>query len=293
MPHITANNINIAYDLFATLSASKKRPLILIRGLGSQRVEWPQVFIDYFARTRDVVIFDNRDVGQSARFDVAGVPDLQALGKSLKAGESFAVPYGMADMAADVIGLMDALDIEKADILGMSLGGIIVQHLACDYAGRLGGAVCVMSLSGNRALPAPAISHLMAPDVDDEAALIDYLVQSYAEDEGSAFPCTPAQRRARAQAAVANGYSPQGMLRQLAASAVDGDRRPRLQKIAMPFLVIHGRDDKLIDPVCGEDIAANVRHAQLMLVDGMGHDIAPNIENVLGPRVVDFLDAID
>ena len=292
MPNITANNIDIAYDLFATVAAHPKRPLILIRGLGSQRVEWPQEFIDYFTPTRDVLIFDNRDVGKSARFDAAGVPDLRNLGASLKAGEAFALPYTMQDMAADVIGLMDALGIAKADIFGMSMGGIIVQHLACDYAARLGGAICVMSLSGNRALPAPSVSELAAPDVGDEAALLDYLADSYAEYEGSAFPCSTAQRRARARAAVANGYSPQGILRQLAASAADGDRRPRLQKIAMPFLVIHGLDDKLVVPICGEDVAANVPDAELLLVEGMGHDIPHGIEARLGPPVLVFLDKI-
>ena len=292
MPQIIANEISLAYECFAAQKATGKRPLILIRGLGSQRVEWPRAFIDYFAASREVIIFDNRDVGQSQRFDAAGVPDLKGLGAVLKAGQAFPVAYGVADMARDVVGLMDALEIDKADIFGMSLGGIIVQHLAFDHAARFGGAVCVMSLSGNRDLPAPEVDELVAPDGDDETALIAFLAESYGEDEGSAFPCTPSQRRARAEAAVANGYSPQGILRQLAAVAVDGDRRERLKTITMPFLIIHGTDDKLVLPVCSEDIAANVSHAEHMSVDGMGHDIGTGLEHAIGPRVVAFLDAV-
>ena len=292
MPNIIANEISIAYDRFAAHADTGKRPLLLVRGLGSQRVEWPRDFIDYFAATREVIVFDNRDVGQSQRFDAAGVPDLKGLGAALKAGNAFPLPYEVADMARDVVGLMDALEIERADVFGMSLGGIVVQHLAFSHAARFGGAVCVMSLSGNRDLPAPSTGELAAPDVGTHAALIDWLAASYAEDEGSKFPNSPAQRRARAEAAVANGFSPQGILRQLAATAVDGDRRARLEKITMPFLIIHGTDDKLVLPVCSEDIAKHVSHAELVLVGGMGHDIGAGLENEIGPRVTAFLDAI-
>lgn len=293
MQEIRTNDIFLACERFRARDDTGKRPLVLIRGLGSQRVQWSPSFIDYFAATRDVVIFDNRDVGRSQRFDAAGVPDLSALAQSLKAGETVAVAYDVSDMARDVVGLMDALGIAKADVLGMSMGGIIVQHLAFDHATRIGSAVCVMSLAGNRALPAPKASELSAPALDDAAAFVDYLIAGGAEDEGRLFPNPPEERRRRAEAAVENGYSPYGITRQIAATVVDGDRRVRLQSIEIPFMVIHGTDDKLILPECGADVAAQVPHAVYLPVEGMGHDIALGMEAVLGPPILAFLDGED
>jgi len=291
MPHILANEISLFYRRIAAATPSAKRPLILIRGLGSQSVEWPEGFIDFFAASRDVIVFDNRDVGQSQRFDVAGVPDLHALGQSLKAGMAFPLPYTMHDMAADVVGLMDALEIERADIMGMSLGGIVAQHLAVDHAARMGGVVCVMSLAGDRSLPAPQASDLAAPDVDDRDALIDYLIADYQTHQGQRYPSPPEALRERAIAAVENGYSPQGIARQMAAAAADDDRSARLATITTPFMVVHGLDDKLILPVCGEDIANKVPGAVYLPVAGMGHDVGGGLEAVIGPPIVAFLDA--
>ena len=161
MPHIAANGLTLCYDRFTPADGPTPDtpPLILIRGLGTQMIQWPARFIDTFvAAGREVIIFDNRDVGESQKLDAAGVPDIMALLAGADAGAAFPVPYTIADMAADVVGLMDALDIEKADVFGMSLGGMVAQHLAFSHGDRMAHVICVMSSSGNPQLPRPAVS---------------------------------------------------------------------------------------------------------------------------------------
>jgi len=168
MAFANANGLSLCYEVFQTDEKRASEPLILIRGLGTQMVHWPQAFIDYFtAAGLDVIVFDNRDVGESSKLDSAGVPDMMALLTGLEAGASFPVPYQLADMAQDVIGLMDALAIEKAHIWGMSLGGMVAQHLAFSHAARIGKIICVMSTSGDASLPMPAASTLTPPDNED------------------------------------------------------------------------------------------------------------------------------
>ena len=295
MPLIQANGLSLCYQRFAPETALKadmaKEPLILIRGLGTQLIQWPQAFIDYFvAAGLEVIIFDNRDVGESQKLDVAGVPDIMALLSAADAGASFPVPYGIDDMAADVIGLMDALGIEKANIFGMSLGGMVAQHLAFSHAGRMAHVVCVMSSSGNRELPRPAVSELSPPDdVDDIAALTDYLTDMLGEHMSPAFPTPQATRRAMAEQIAARHYHPPGIVRQMAAAIADGSRVARLATIAVPFMVIHGSDDTLFDIACGADIAAHVPDALWRPVEGMGHDIGPGLEHEIGPDILAFL----
>ena len=159
MAFATANGLSLCYEIFEAADKRSAEPLILMRGLGTQMIQWPPAFIDYFtAAGLDVIVFDNRDVGESSKLDAAGVPDLMALMAGAEAGAGFPVPYELADMAQDVIGLMDALAIEKAHIWGMSLGGMVAQHLAFSHASRIGKIICVMSTSGDASLPMPAAS---------------------------------------------------------------------------------------------------------------------------------------
>ena len=291
MAHVQANGLSICYERFAANGETQGLPLILIRGLGTQLIQWPRRFIDYFTTAgREVIVFDNRDVGESQKLDAAGVPDIMALLSAAEAGASFPVPYEIADMAEDVIGLMDALEIDKADIFGMSLGGMVAQHLAFSHAGRLGHVICVMSSSGNVDLPRPTASALAPPDnVDDTDALVAYLTDMLGEHMSPAFPTPEAERRAMAEKIAARNYHPPGIVRQMAAAIVDGSRVARLQEITLPFMVIHGLEDTLIEPICGEDIAANVPGALWRPVAGMGHDIGPGLEAEIGPDILTFL----
>ncbi len=294
MAFANANGLSLCYEIFEAAEKTHTVPLILIRGLGTQMIQWPPAFIDYFtAAGLDVIVFDNRDVGESSKLDAAGVPDIMALLASEKmngdGGAAFPVPYQIADMADDVIGLMDALDIEKAHIFGMSLGGMVAQHLAFSHSARIEKLICVMSSSGDPSLPRPAASELILPDADDEAALIDYMTESLNEHASPAFPTPEETRRALAIKIIQRSYHPQGVVRQMAAAIADGARTQRLKSINIPFMVIHGDADTLIDISCGKHIADNVPNAIWRPVSGMGHDIGPGLENEIGPDVLAFL----
>lgn len=290
MPHIMANQINLYYERHAPDEACGAPPLILIRGLGTQLIQWPTAFIDYFLNFGlEVITFDNRDVGLSQKIDAAGVPDIGALSAAAGSGVSFPVPYGLADMAEDVIGLMDELGIEKANIFGMSLGGMVAQHLAFSHAARMAHVVCVMSSSGNPNLPPPDAGSLAPSDAEDEAELIEHVTQGLAQYMSPKYPTPEADRRAMATQIVQRCYYPQGVIRQMAAVITDGSRVDRLKTINVPFLVVHGDSDALLQPVCGEDIVAHVPDAGWHLIDGMGHDIGPGLEQVIGPHVANFM----
>lgn len=290
MAFATANALSLCYEVFEAANKRNAEPLILMRGLGTQMIQWPPAFIDYFtAAGLDVIVFDNRDVGESSKLDAAGVPDLMALMAGAEAGAGFPVPYELADMAQDVIGLMDALAIEKAHIWGMSLGGMVAQHLAFSHAARIGKIICVMSTSGDPSLPMPAASELTPPDNEDEDELIDYMTDSLAEHASPAFPTPLETRRALATKIIQRCWHPQGVIRQMAAALADGSRTERLKNIDVPFMVIHGDADTLIDISCGRHIADTVPHAVWRPVVGMGHDIGPGLEDEIGPDILAFL----
>lgn len=217
------------------------------------------------------------------------MPDIGALMAGASSGAMFPVPYTIADMAQDVIGLMDALAIDKANIFGMSLGGMVAQHLAFSHGARMSHVICVMSSSGNPDLPPPDAGALAPSGAEDEATLIDELTASLGQFMSPGFPTPEADRRALAQQIVARSFHPQGVIRQMAAALADGSRVDRLATIKVPFMVIHGDSDALLQPVCGQDIADHVPHATWLLVAGMGHDIGPGIENVIGPEIAKFL----
>jgi pimeloyl-ACP methyl ester carboxylesterase len=255
-------------------------------------IQWPQPFIDYFTQAGfDVIIFDNRDVGESSKLDAVGVPDIMALLAGAEAGASFPVPYEIADMAKDVIGLMDALGIEKAHIWGMSLGGMVAQHLAFSHGARMSKVICVMSTSGDPSLPQPAASELAPPDNEDEGELIDYVTQNLGQHASPAFPTPEADRRALAERLVKRCWHPQGIIRQMAAALADGARTQRLKNITVPFMVIHGDADTLLDISCGQHIADTVPHALWRPVAGMGHDIGPGLQDEIGPDIMAFLES--
>ena len=284
------DGLSLCYEVFEAAEKRMAEPLICIRGLGTQMIQWPPAFIDYFTRAGlDVIVFDNRDVGESSKLDAAGVPDIMALMAAAEAGASFPVPYQMADMARDVIGLMDALKIDKAHIFGMSLGGMVAQHLAFSHAARLGKVVCVMSSSGDPSLPRPAASELILPDADDEVALIAYMTESLGEHASPAFPTPLAVRQELAAKIIKRCYYPQGVVRQMAAAIADGARTERLKTISLPFMVVHGDADTLIDLACGQHIADSVPNAVWRPVSGMGHDIGPGLEDEIGPDILAFL----
>ncbi len=291
MDFVEANDVMLAYEVFEARAPRRAPPLILMRGLSTQMIQWHPSLIDSFtAQGMDVVIFDNRDVGRSTKLDAAGIPDFSALAAAASVGTMFPVPYTLDDMACDVVGLMDGLDIPKANFFGISMGGMVAQHLAFSYAARFEHIICVMSSSGGPDAPQPDSSNLEMPDINDRVAVFDYLVASLKQYMGPAFPVSDADCLQMAERIAERGYYPPGIARQYAAIMADGSRVERLKNIASPFFVIHGDHDTLLPAACGEDIVKNVKHAQWLLVEGMGHDMGPGIEAVITPAVCAFME---
>ena len=277
MPSVNANGIKIEYESFGAESAPV---ILLIMGLGMQLTGWPDPFCEKLAAAGFRVIrFDNRDIGLSSYFDERGVPNM--LWQFLKAriGARVRGPYDLNDMAADTIGLMDALQIKEAHVVGASMGGMIAQQVAAKYPARAKSLVSIMSTSGDRRLP-PATRDaqralLARPENPrDQRSVVDHYVKVFGVIASPGFPTDPAELRARMERSVTRSYHPQGVARQLVGILASGDRSSDLATIRVPTLVIHGDCDPLVRPACGEDTAKKIPGAKLKIIKGMGHDMA-------------------
>lgn len=271
MASVAANGIRLEYESFGPERAPA---ILLIMGLGGQMTRWNVELCELLVgRGFRVIRFDNRDSGLSSHFDEAPVPDLRALQR----GEAVAVPYTLDDMAADSIGLLDALDIERAHLAGASMGGAIAQIAAASYPARVRSLTSIMSSSGNPDLPPPtpaAATALFAPlprQRDRESIVADSIAR-YATLESPAWPTDRERLRQMFAAEYDRNFDPRGVGRQLAAIIASGDRRPLLQTITAPTVVVHGAADQLIPPACGKDVARHIAGAELRLIAGMGHD---------------------
>jgi pimeloyl-ACP methyl ester carboxylesterase len=272
---VGANGIAIEVDDQGPPSGD---PLLLIMGLGMQLTAWPQALVDdLVARGFRVVRMDNRDAGLSDGFDDLGVPSLAwaALKHALRL--PLRAPYGIADMAADAVGVLDALGLGHAHVCGASLGGMVAQHLAAGHPQRVRSLVLMMTSSGARHLPqaTPKVQRLLLsrPSGRDPAAVVAHLQRLFAAIGSPAYPPDAAELRRRMQAAVQRAWRPAGTARQLLAVAADGDRTRLVQHIQAPTCVIHGDADPLIPVAAGRDLARHIRGAVLDVVHGMGHDL--------------------
>ncbi|WP_201400127.1 alpha/beta fold hydrolase [Kaistia sp. 32K] len=288
MPHLKANGIDLAYDSFGDDAAEA---ILLISGLGTQRIRWTLSFCEALARRGYRVIrFDNRDAGGSTHFSDHPAPDFGALAAELGAGRRPAVPYTLHEMAADAIGLLDALAISRAHVVGRSMGGMIAQIVASEYPDRVLSLTSIMSGTGNPALPSAApdvMAMMMRPTPDPFADEAGYLAARLAFAKRIAgHPFDEALHREFLLGELRCAYDPAGSARQIAAIAVTGDRRARLATIQVPALVIHGTDDPLIPPACGEDTAAAIPGAELLLLDGMGHDLPAELDATVIDAIV-------
>lgn len=276
MSSVTGNGIEIAYESFGEADET----VLLIAGLGTQMLRWTDPFCTELAGLGYRVIrFDNRDAGCSTCFDQCAPMDFAALAAALAAGLRPVVPYTLDDMAADAVALLDALAIDRAHVVGRSMGGMIAQIMASEHPNRVLSLVSIMSSTGNPALPqaAPEIMAMMmrpvpAPSVDREGFLSHGLAFAR-RIAGSGHPFDAQAHEALLRDEIRRSHVPGGTGRQIAAMAAAGDRRARLASIAAPTLVIHGAEDPLILPACGRDTAAAIPHADFMLIDGMGHDL--------------------
>ena len=284
MPQVNANGLTLEYE---SLGSADDPALILIMGLGAQLVRWPLAFCEKLvARGFRVIRFDNRDIGLSTKFDEAPVPALSTLMAQRLARLPMRVPYTLTDMAADTVALMDALQIDRAHLVGTSMGGIIAQIVAADYPQRVLSLTSIMSTSGNLALPppAPAASAMLmarAPHPNQLEEYVQHGLKAMRVLGSPAAQFDEQRARERLITEVKRSYCPGGFARQMAAVIASGDRRASLRRIKAPTMVIHGAEDPLIPPACGRDTAANIPGAEFRIIPGMGHDLPPMFFDVL------------
>jgi pimeloyl-ACP methyl ester carboxylesterase len=276
MPRTAANGIEIEYDLFGSES---DRPLLLIMGLGAQMILWDDEFCAQLAACGHRVIrFDNRDVGLSTKLDHAPAPSPMKLMQARLAGETLEVPYTLEDMADDAAGLLDALGIERSHVAGASMGGMIAQTLAIRHPSRVRSLTSIMSTTGNPNLPPgtpEAMAVLLEPPPTERAAAIERGVAVSRVVGSPGFPFDEARIRERSARLYDRAFYPVGVARQLAAVMAGESRVEALGSLRIPALVIHGDADPLVPVEGGRDTHAAIPGAELLLIEGMGHDMPP------------------
>ncbi|GAA6141578.1 alpha/beta hydrolase [Hydrogenophaga sp. 5NK40-0174] len=265
--------------------------VVLIMGLGMQLTAWPPLLVQGLINSGYRVLrFDNRDIGLSSHLDHLRLPNLtwQVVRKRL--GMQVHAPYKLSDMARDVKGLMDALDIERAHLLGVSMGGMVAQHLAANCPDRVHSLTSIMSSSGAPDLPGPDPQILQAmlrpPRSRDPEDLVDQLMDTMRLLASPGYPQDEAELRARMLASIRRSYHPKGVLRQLLAVMGDTGRHRLLRQVQCPTLVIHGNADRMVPLACGQDTAARISGSQLEIIEGMGHDWPPALAQRMAELVV-------
>jgi pimeloyl-ACP methyl ester carboxylesterase len=285
-----ANGITIAYESYGP---EDREAILMIMGHGAQLTAWPvELCEELVKRGYRVIIFDNRDVGLSTHFDEAGKPDMEAVFKAKAEGKPVPVAYTLDDMAKDAVGLLDALKIKKAHIVGVSMGGMIAQLVAADHPEHTLSLTSIMSTTGNPAIPLPAKPDVMAkapkpdPDGDTEAIIANAIALNRLL-AGPKYPPDEKRIRELVLRTMKRSDDRAGTARQLAAVALGfyEDRRPKLKTIRVPTVVVHGAEDPLMSVEGGKDTAANIPGAELRILPDMGHDLPI-------PLVKDFADAI-
>jgi pimeloyl-ACP methyl ester carboxylesterase len=287
---VTVNGLTLAYDAFGSEAGEA---ILLISGLGTQMTRWAEDFCRLLAaRGYYVIRFDNRDVGLSTHLTDLGTPDFAALATVVQAGRAPDVPYTLHDMAADALGLLDALHVERAHVVGRSMGGMIAQLVAAAAADRTASLTTIMSSTGSPELPAAdpdVMAMLTAPSPDpkgDEAGFLAHGL-AFARRIGSpAYPMDPNAMRSQLLDDARRAHDPAGVARQIGAIAATGDLRPLVSRIRVPALAIHGSDDPLIPSAGSEDIVRCIPGSELLLIEGMGHDLPPGLHRTVADAIV-------
>jgi pimeloyl-ACP methyl ester carboxylesterase len=270
-----ANDLRLAYEEFGDPTAPA---IILIMGLGTQMIAWPETFCQTLADNGFRVIrYDNRDIGLSQKIEPKKPVNIPKLLLRKKLGLSVRPPYTLRDMADDAIGVLDFLEIEKAHWVGASMGGMISQIVAAEYPGRSLSLTSIMSTSGNPDLPQTGwkITKQMIgrPDRSNENAYLKHARATWALIGSPDYPPSKEELDEKILNSLNRSYSPKGYQHHMAAILESGDRRGLLRKIKLPTLIIHGKADPLIPVEGGIDTAKNVKNSTLELFEGMGHDL--------------------
>jgi pimeloyl-ACP methyl ester carboxylesterase len=271
MANVTANGLTIEYE---TVGNPDDPALLLVMGLGGQLVYWPEEFCDALAdRGFFVIRYDNRDVGLSSKIEDAPPPDLAAAFQ----GDTSSASYTLKDMAADAAGLLDALGIERAHVMGVSMGGMIAQHLALHYPSRVLSLCSVMSTCNSSMGADPpseeAAGMLLRPPPRSREEAVEASLEAWRVIGSPGFPFDEARVRERAALAYDRCFYPRGFARQLVGILASGDWTDALGEVDVPALVIHGEADPLVRPSYGRATAEAIPGAELLVIPGMGHDL--------------------
>jgi pimeloyl-ACP methyl ester carboxylesterase len=296
MPQVRANGIEVEYESFGR----ERDPLILlIMGFGAQLIFWPEALCrGLAAKGFRVVRFDNRDVGKSTHLAGQPAPDPRALFAEVMAGRHPHVPYTLNDMADDAVGLMDALGVKRAHIVGASMGGMIAQLVAINHPGRTKSLISIMSTTGRRDLPSGKPETLSVlfrpPNSTSRDDLIDASILVQKALSGPGFPATEAEMRTKAERRTDRApFDLAGIARQSAALIVASPRNMLLKQVRSPTLVMHGADDPVIPAAAAKDTAASIPGAELIVVPGMGHDFPPALVPVFLEHIGDFVSKVE
>ncbi|MFN2099012.1 alpha/beta fold hydrolase [Altererythrobacter sp. MF3-039] len=287
MPEIQANGITLHYDEHGD---PNDPVILLIMGFATQMTGWPIEFVQALAeRGFRVIRYDNRDIGLSQKFDGVKSPGMVKLMILTRLGFRPKVPYSLGDMADDGAGLLDALGIEKAHIVGASMGGMIAQRFAERHPQKVQTLTSVFSTTGHSKLPKAKKEAMEAlvkrPQSFDEDVLVEHGIKVSRTIGSPGYPAPEERLRERVRANVQRSFYPPGPVRQMGAIATDGDRRPMLKKLNVPTLVLHGDDDPLIPVEHGHDTAAHIPEAKLKTIPGWGHDLPLELVDELADAI--------
>ena len=280
-------DLDLAYETFGNAGDP---PVVLVMGLATQMIGWPDDFCaGLAARGHFVVRFDNRDIGLSTHLDSAGAADVLAV----LGGDTSSVPYALADLADDTVGLLDALGLGAVHVVGASMGGMIAQLVALRHPGRVRSLTSIMSTTGDPTVGGPseaALAVLLAPPATDREGALQRVVDTYRVIGSPGFEFDESSVRDRAGLSFDRAYDPAGVARQLGAVLTTPDRTHDLKAVSAPTLVIHGSEDALVNVSGGRATAAAVPGAELLVVDGMGHDLPREVWPEITDRVCALID---
>jgi pimeloyl-ACP methyl ester carboxylesterase len=279
--------IDIAYQ---RLGKPDSPAVLLIMGLAAQSIAWPDAFCQALVdRGLQVIRFDNRDAGLSTHMTEAPPPNLPAA----LAGDLSSVSYTLSDMAADTVGLLDVLGFGKAHVAGASMGGAIAQTIAIEHPNRVRSLTSMMSTTGNMSVGQPSPDVLRGlfsgPRATTRDEVIQQMVRAFRAVGSPGFPADEQEVAERAGRAYDRCYDPIGVARQAIASVASGDRTERLRHLQVRTLVIHGLADRMCDVSGGRATAEAIPGAELVLIEGMGHDLPPGLRSQLAERIAEFV----
>ena len=293
MPSVKLQDIEIAYEIQGDLD---KPCILLVHGLSMSLVAWPPSFLRALRNAGfTLIMFDNRDMGLSDTFANHRTPNFAVQLLKSKIGLGVSTVYKLEDMMNDAIGLLDYLKIDKAHLVGVSMGGMISQLIAINHPERVKTLTSIMSTTGGPNLPGPEkkiISHILSkPSSKEFADILAFTMKTFELIEGPDYKSDPEIREMLIRALIDRGMKRDGTKRQMLAIAASNKRYKRLSEITAPTLVIHGEKDPLVPLVCGQATADAIPGARFEVIQGMGHSFPQELLSQVTDLIVEHCKA--